>query len=957
MKKWILSLVLVLSMFSASNAALNLGLSDSSIGWNEQKFITLTASELTDTNLQFSLYADLNSNGAVDGFDPLVWRHRMSDNETNSVLAVFSLKDRNATAGIVEISVSYHGMELPEMRISGQYIWEVAEQSGASAQTLFSVVPPVSGHVIEGSIENMLTPGVAPTNASFVFLESFMESDGPEPSAWAMPDGSFSICLPTNSISPDNLMAIGAVSLGYLSASSDDGDEEYSIHAFANALPSGTNTLTDPLRVVSAAYLPEEGVTLVTISGHIHMDEGDETNALAGVWVMLEGDESDLFGFDLTDTNGFYELVVPAEEELVAGLLVGGYGLNIREVLGRTVGVSGVTSNVTLNILCPEAHYMISGTVSNGLAGIDVGLEESDLQIYSIGSTDSNGLYEVGVASGINWSADIGGESSESHGYIAVSLPVGAVNQSLLNQSGTLDSGALITGIIYDADTNTLFGGEVYLRESGEWEWMAEQDVNFAGEYEILIEEGTYHLGVEGFNGFIDRSIDSLAVTEGSATNIHFYLEEAAEIRGRITIDGTNAYSECWVQVSTFDGSNIWYTTSTDPMMDGSYAVDVAPGSNYLVTVYPEHGEAYMMQYYSNATFSSEATLITTTLDVGATNINFNLHPGALFTGNVLCDGSPLWGTFVVACTNNGTFWEEMVDRCYADNDSGLFSLVLPAGSNYVIQAGNDGWDQWWVSEYYDNALRPEDAETFSVDVGETAPGLNFNLQPGFRFDGHVQDHLTASGIAVCRVAFLDATTGTEIIYGNCNSNGDFYFNAPINIDLIAYASHALYAGEYLSDSYTTNDARIINLSAGGNLYEHMQLYALSTDSDTDNVPDYQEDTVPDGFYVYGQDLADINNPDTDNDGQNDYQEIIVTGTSPSNPNDLFEILDSGTIHSEDDFVLNWEAKPGRTYSVSMTTNLSDGFVVLTNGLASGSYTNAILPADQQTFFKLNVHH
>jgi len=959
MKKWILSLALASSLFSVSNAALNLSLSDNSIDWNEQKFITLTASGVTKTNLQFSLYADLNSNGVVDGFDPLVWQYQMSDNEPNWALDVFSLKDRNATNGTVEIRVSYHGMERPEMRIAGQYIWEVAEQNGGVTQTGFTVTPPVSSYVIEGTIENMLTPGVAPTNASFVFLESFMASDGPEPTVWAQPDGSFSICLPTNSISPDNLMAVGVVSLGYLSAEGDDeGGEEYSFHAFTNALSSGTNSLATPLKVVSAAYLPQENVNLITISGKISVDEGDETNTLAGAWVILDGDDADIFGFDLTDTNGFYELVVPAEEDMVVELFVGGYGVNIREVLGRTVEISGPSTNLTVNILCPEGEHMVSGTISNGLAGINVGLMNDDLNVYSVGSTESNGLYEVCVATGANWMANVGGAMAEAHGYPSVSFPVGTITQSLPNQNGILDEGALITGTVYDANTNALFGGEVYLQANDDsWEWLVDLDVNFAGEYELLIEGGTYRLGTDEFDGFIDQQISNLALTEGSTTNINLYLDVAAEISGRITTEGTNAYSECWIQVGTFDGTNIWYATSADPMEDGTYTVYVAPGSNYLLSVQPEYGEPYMVQYYSNATLSSEATLITTTLATGATNINFDLQPGALFTGTALCAGSPRSGTYVIGSTNNGTYWEETGERRYVDSDSGLFSLVLPAGSNYVIKAGNDWWDQWWISKYSDDVLRPEEATTFTVNIGDTTPDLNFDLQSGFRFNGHVQDHQTVNGIADCRVALLDAATGAEVIYEICNGNGDFYFNAPTGIDLIAYATHPLYAGEYLRDSYTTNGAQIIHFNTGTNLYEHMQLHALITDSDTDGVPDYQEDTVPDGFYSPGQDLADINNPDTDGDGQNDYQEIIVAGTSPSNPSDLFEISESGTTLSEEGFVLNWDAKPGRTYSVSVTTNLIDGFTLLTNGLSSGPYTNAVLPTDQQNFFKLNVHN
>ncbi|HEY5653990.1 MAG TPA: hypothetical protein VIR63_06450 [Pontiella sp.] len=953
MKKLIGTFIFAISTLSVANAAPTLALSQSSIDWNEQTFITLTASALTDTNIQFALYADLDSNGIIDGSDPLVWRHRMTDNNTNSVLDVFSLKDRNPAIGTVEINVSYHGLSLPDLQVSGDYIWELTQQDLLTTQALFAVTPPSSEFVIEGSVEDMVT-GSAPLGATFVFLESFMPSDGPGPACWVKPDGTFSICLPTDSISPTNLMGIGAVSLGYLSADSEEGDpEEYSFHSFSNILSSGTNTLANSLKVFSPVYLPAEDINLVTISGKVEVVQGGDTNELAGAWLQLEGDEAGVFGFDITDSNGCYSLVIPAEADLFTEIIVSGYGLNLREIVGQLKEVNGVTNDVTLNFLCSEAEYIVSGVLSNGIPGIDVELEEYNTGAISIGSCISNGQYEVCVTPGTNWFAYIGGDSSLQHDLVEASFSVEITNQSIFEQSGMLDSGALITGTVYDNFSNPLFGGEVYVPAG--WDWMAGMEVNFSGQYELRVPEGTNSLNAGWFSGFIDESIQDLVLLNGSVTNIDFYLDPAAIISGWITTEGTNAYTECWIQVLEDPGSNNWnYIAGADVMMDGSYTIYVPPGSNYVVAVWPYDGETYLPQYYSNAASFSEAIQIQASLATGATNINFDLEQGAVFTGTIMGNGFPRNEMYVTAYTNNGLFWEQAVEPRYVDNGTGMFSLAVPAGNSYVIHAGSDQWGQYWVSEFYNGVLRPEDAQTFSVSAGQAITGLYFDLEEGFRFNGYVQQQ-DSGGIENCRISMLDSISGEEVVYSYTDEVGNFDFTVPAHSDLIVFADHPLYAGEYLRETYSTNNAEIINYGYYINIYESFSLHSLISDRDGDGIPDYQEDLVPDGEYRAEDELTDWDNADTDWDGQGDYTEIVA-GTSPTNSGDVFEI-GNGSTSSNGYFVLNWDAKPGRTYTLDFSTNLVDGFNALASGLTSGSYTDTVHTAEQQVYYKLKVQN
>ena len=88
---------------------------------------------------------------------------------------------------------------------------------------------------------------------------------------------------------------------------------------------------------------------------------------------------------------------------------------------------------------------------------------------------------------------------------------------------------------------------------------------------------------------------------------------------------------------------------------------------------------------------------------------------------------------------------------------------------------------------------------------------------------------------------------------------------------------------------------------------------AAGEDSDLDGIPDSWEIT-------YGLD-ATTSNADTDSDGDgfSDFAEY-VSGTSPIDRNDHFS--HTGAYHN-DQFALQFETKTGRTYTLSVSTDLS----------------------------------
>jgi len=84
-------------------------------------------------------------------------------------------------------------------------------------------------------------------------------------------------------------------------------------------------------------------------------------------------------------------------------------------------------------------------------------------------------------------------------------------------------------------------------------------------------------------------------------------------------------------------------------------------------------------------------------------------------------------------------------------------------------------------------------------------------------------------------------------------------------------------------------------------------------DSDLDGIPDDWENT-------FGLDVSSSNvNTDSDGDGFTDYAEY-VSGTNPIDKNEYFS--HSGTYHNGQ-FLLQFDTKVGRTYTLSVSTDLS----------------------------------
>lgn len=89
--------------------------------------------------------------------------------------------------------------------------------------------------------------------------------------------------------------------------------------------------------------------------------------------------------------------------------------------------------------------------------------------------------------------------------------------------------------------------------------------------------------------------------------------------------------------------------------------------------------------------------------------------------------------------------------------------------------------------------------------------------------------------------------------------------------------------------------------------------------------------------------VTDISDPDLD--GYLSWQEYYF-GTNPTNALSFFTVRISGS-------ALTWDVITGRTYSVESTTNLTSGFIQITNELTIGTFTMPTV--NEAMYFRIGV--
>ena len=727
-----------------------------------------------------------------------------------------------------------------------------------------------------------------------------------------------------------------------------------------------------------AVFSVTQSVSSVSISGEVQ--DYVTHNPKPGSYVEI-GYFSDTIGLApsaWSDENGEFTLYIPdgVATDAVVGVQASSMGLMSVEFNPDTgeeisthyftnalsIGMNELTTPLyTLPEIASNDLYTVSGTVyligsgesgpeTNALGGVIVETEtEEEVDTFSWDITDADGRFSL-----VSPSNDPGGvipfwcEGTllNLRGIVGTLVQVDVTNTTTGVEIYCYEAEAMAKARVTDQETGEpLTGVEVYYESTDGAGFISSAYTLTNGFYEIGLRAGIYQAGCEEdsltYRHYVQPAVsnDLVIVQDTVVTNTSFEAEPGYIISGHVyDTNNTPLGDGSVVLVEYHDGWENW-RDSADTAQDGRYNLLAPTGTWYLCT--DDFGDYLVDLHYTNHYTGNldeaDPVLVTT---AGVSGVDFYLPSGARIEGRVQDQNlNPVSDLRVRAYRQDETGEWVCVSADHTEN-SGTFGFAAPAGSNIMVRTDID-YEQWFPETWYGDTCSRDAATGVLLTDLVTVSNLNIQVFPAYEVNGDVYSQAGMSAIAGATVTAFDIESNR---YASVTTDGFGHYNnlfVPADVVLAVYAGAPGFEGELYQDAYLPADATGIQTSAYSYVTIPFVLYASDLDSDEDGLPDFQEDTTPDGTYNSSADYSNRNSPDTDEDGATDGSEWIA-GTNPQDGDSLFEIVDAEAVPEGAFFA--WASVPGREYVVQQRTNLVTGIwsniynVTATDGITS--YTN-----------------
>jgi hypothetical protein len=682
------------------------------------------------------------------------------------------------------------------------------------------------------------------------------------------------------------------------------------------------------------------------VSGHVY-DPMMKPLPGGGVYAQPDGQNYDR---DSRDVNfgGYYELLLNAGDYNVGtwGYNELGYGDQ------RPTNLITVTSqNVTnLDFILRENAYISGRVLAGGVPLADAWLEASIITIHPEGGwdvqgvawtrSDSNGWYTLlappGTDYGVRAEGPDGSTWLEQYYSNAVdaahaTLVTPVVGMPITNINFNLQPGAIISGRVL-ANGNPLADASVEasiitIRPEGGWDsqgvaWTG-SDSN--GWYTLLVPPGVDYAvrawgpdGTAWLDQYYSNAVDAVSATRVhpalavSATNINFNLRQGAMISGYVRGNGDpvpDAQVEAGLATPNPGGGWNWvHVAGTQAESNGFYSFMVPPGTGCVVHAWGPDGSGWLEKYYSNATDALSADLVTATVAVPATNINFNLQQGILVSGRVTdLDSHPLTNMPMSVVRKNLDNWDGVANG--ASGDNGNYAMNVPPGSNYLVWVV--GTPQW-LEQCHDHVRAWDEATLLTVSGTQPATNIDFALIPAMTIRGRITDATNGplDGVMV-QFGARDGDNWAGRWASWSETNGTYERQMEAGSNHLVQVDDGRFHQVYFRNKLTPATATPVTAGQGVTVSNvDFKLYDPTADSDNDTFPDYIE-----GY---------------------------ITGTSPFNSNDLLEC--TGMLCQGGRASVSWSSVIGNLYYVQRTTNLLDpsGWTNLSAVTATGTCTSLV---------------
>jgi len=404
-----------LVLMQSARAAGTFSVTPAAVSNTYSGYITLQIQGLTNTEtVVVQKFLDLNTNGIIDSSDWLVQQFTLTDGSAGMVIGgvtnVNVPGDLNAATGAITATLNFNNGDSLQ-NISGQYLFKLSSPAGhfAPITNRFAVT---NLPYAQGFTGNVVSNGTSFTVSNAVVHVQGNGQDKTLIGVVANNAGSYTIQIP-----PGTYYALNCMKNNFISANNSTVPEL--------ALTTG-QMITTNLALTSAT---------ASISGSVV--DASTGMVLPGVVQTADSStgQSGQMAFTITDTNGNFSMPVTAAGQWALGSQNVG-ALNVHGYVGWANGTNVSAGATGVTLAFPKATALIYGNVKdnlgNPLPNIEVDAYDSNNNYTTIGFTDLNGYYVLGVLGGLtgdSWSVTVNGPLNYS---FSVQTNNGIVN---LNQA------------------------------------------------------------------------------------------------------------------------------------------------------------------------------------------------------------------------------------------------------------------------------------------------------------------------------------------------------------------------------------------------------------------------------------------------------------------------------------------------------------------------------------------
>ena len=238
----------------------------------------------------------------------------------------------------------------------------------------------------------------------------------------------------------------------------------------------------------------------------------------------------------------------------------------------------------------------------------------------------------------------------------------------------------------------------------------------------------------------------------------------------------------------------------------GNYTINNLTPGDYRVQV---EYSGYALEYYNNANSYDNAALVTVQASQTTTNINFALDPGGNISGTITdaVSGLAIAGVAVSAKSTLGG------EKVVQTDSLGNYTINYLAAGSYTVQVKFDGAHTQYAIEYYNSTYDQDDATPVTVQVGQTASGINFALESAGSVSGTIMDstnNLPIEGVMVTAENVLGGKNSVQT-----NSDGNYTINNLLPGTCTIKAEKNSYTAEYYDNAADITSAAPVTIQAG----------------------------------------------------------------------------------------------------------------------------------------------